>query len=110
MTIARPRPATATVTKKQMVEHIADATKQNRVVVKQIVYAFLNNISSELGKGNRLEFRAFGVFEPKRRRARTANNPRTLQPVQVPPKRTVKFKPGRVMKQALAEPTLSNRK
>ena len=52
----------------------------------------------ELSKGNRLEFRDFGVFEVKARRARRAQNPRTLEKVDVPPKRVVKFKVGRVMR------------
>jgi hypothetical protein len=51
-----------------------------------------------------LEFRDFGVFEVKQRRARKAQNPKTLAPVQVPPKRTVKFKVGRLMKQTLVSP------
>ena len=91
-----------TVTKKELVDRIADATGQKRVVVKKIVQTFLDNISIELGKGNRLEFRDFGVFEVKQRQARMAQNPKTLERVEVPPKRTVKFKVGRVMKQVLS--------
>ena len=87
-----------TVTKKEMVDRIADRTKNKRVVVKQIVQCFLDEIIAELGQGNRLEFRDFGVFETKMRAARTAQNPKTLERVQVPPKRTVKFKVGRLMK------------
>ncbi|MBT3200962.1 MAG: integration host factor subunit beta [Phycisphaerales bacterium] len=87
-----------TVTKKEMVDRIADQTKCKRVVVKQIVQCFLDEIIGELGQGNRLEFRDFGVFETKMRAARTAQNPKTLERVQVPPKRTVKFKVGRLMK------------
>jgi integration host factor subunit beta len=87
-----------TVTKKEMVDRIADLTKSKRVVVKQIVQCFLDEIIAELGQGNRLEFRDFGVFETKMRAARTAQNPKTLERVQVPPKRTVKFKVGRLMK------------
>jgi len=87
-----------TVTKKEMVDRIADQTKNKRVVVKQIVQCFLDEIIAELGQGNRLEFRDFGVFETKMRAARTAQNPKTLERVQVPPKRTVKFKVGRLMK------------
>jgi integration host factor subunit beta len=87
-----------TVTKKEMVDRIADQTKTKRVVVKQIVQCFLDEIIVELGQGNRLEFRDFGVFETKMRAARTAQNPKTLARVQVPPKRTVKFKVGRLMK------------
>ena len=94
----------STVTKKELIDNIADATGEKRVVVKKVVQSFLDSIVVELGKGNRLEFRDFGVFEIKQRRAHMAQNPRTLQPVEVPPKRTVKFKVGRLMKQTLSEP------
>jgi integration host factor subunit beta len=93
----------ATVTKKELIDQIAVATNEKRVVVKKIVQSFLDNIIIELGKGNRLEFRDFGVFEVKERRARKAQNPKTLEPVHVPPKRTVKFKVGRLMKQTLID-------
>jgi len=92
----------ATITKKELIDHIAVATAVKRVVVKRIVQSFLDSIIIELGKGNRLEFRDFGVFEVKQRKARKAQNPKTLAPVQVPPKRTVKFKVGRLMKQTLS--------
>ncbi|MEQ9461686.1 MAG: HU family DNA-binding protein [Phycisphaeraceae bacterium] len=92
----------ATITKKELIDQIADATGQKRVVVKKIVQSFLDSIIIELGKGNRLEFRDFGVFEVKQRQARMAQNPKTLEPVEVPPKRTVKFKIGRLMKQTLS--------
>jgi len=92
-----------TVTKKELVDRIADSTGQKRVVVKKIIQGFLDEVIDELGRGNRLEFRDFGVFETKQRAARIAQNPRTLQRVHVPPKRTVKFKVGRLMKQKLQE-------
>ena len=90
-----------TITKKDSIDQIADATGQKRVVVKKIIQTFLDQIIVELGKGNRLEFRDFGVFEVKERKARMAQNPKTLEPVKVPPKKTVKFKVGRLMKQTL---------
>ena len=92
-----------TVTKKELVDRIADQTTSKRVVVKQIIQSFLDEIISELGRGNRLEFRDFGVLEVKERAARVAQNPKTLQRVHVPPKRTVKFKAGRLMKAKLQE-------
>jgi len=92
-----------TVTKKELIDRIAEQAKTKRVVVKDIVQRFLNEVIAELGQGNRLEFRDFGVFETKSRAPRVAQNPRTMQRVQVPPKRTVKFKVGRLMKQRLAE-------
>ena len=88
----------ATRTKKELVDRVADLTGNKRVLVKNIIQTFLDQIIDELGKGNRLEFRDFGVFETKRRAARIAQNPKTLERVHVPPKRSVKFKTGRLMK------------
>ncbi len=93
----------ATITKKELIDRIADSTNSRRVLVKKVVQRFLDEIIKELGQGNRLEFRDFGVFETKLRKARKAQNPKTLEPVEVPEKRTVKFKVGRLMKQQLSE-------
>ena len=95
----------ATITKKELIDRIAEGTGQRRVQVKRIVQLFLDEVIGELGRGNRLEFRDFGVFETKLRKARKAQNPKTLEPVAVPEKRTVKFKVGRLMKQKLAAMT-----
>ena len=95
----------ATITKKELIDRIAETTNQRRVQVKRVVQQFLDEIISELGQGNRLEFRDFGVFETKLRKARKAQNPKTLEPVEVPEKRTVKFKVGRLMKQRLGDLT-----
>src|SRR6187551_1227560 len=95
----------ATITKKELIDRISDSSQQKRVQVKRVVQQFLDEIVEELGKGNRLEFRDFGVFETKLRKARRAQNPKTLEPVAVPEKRTVKFKVGRLMKQKLGDLT-----
>lgn len=91
----------STVTKKDLIDRIAERTGQRRSDVKDVVQDFLDLVTTELGGGNRLEFRDFGVFEVKERAARVAQNPKTLERVEVPSKLTVKFKAGRLMKQAL---------
>ena len=91
----------ATVTKKDLIDRIAEAEGCKRVLVKRVVQAFLDSIVTELGNGNRLEFRDFGVFESKTRAPRQAQNPKTMEKVPVPSRRTVKFKVGRVMKMRL---------
>ncbi len=92
-----------TITKKELVNRIAERSKQTKVVVKDIVQQFLDEIVQELSVGNRLEFREFGVFEVKERAARTAQNPRTLEKVEVPAKKVVKFKVGRLMRQNVGD-------
>ncbi|MFO1051316.1 MAG: HU family DNA-binding protein [Planctomycetota bacterium] len=87
-----------TVTKKELVNRIAESTGVTKVVAKDVIQAFLDAIIRELADGNRLEFREFGVFETRERAPRRAQNPRTLQRVDVPAKRIVKFKVGRMMR------------
>ena len=91
----------STITKKDLIDRIADEQGHKRVLVKQVIQRFLDAIIDELSRGNRLEFRDFGVFESKIRAARRAQNPKTLDRVDVPSRRTVKFKVGRVMKSSL---------
>jgi integration host factor subunit beta len=93
----------ATITKKELIDRIADKSGLRRIVVKRVIQKFLDEIVDELGTGNRLEFRDFGVFESKVRAARVAQNPKTLERVEVPCKRTVKFKVGRLMKARLGD-------
>jgi integration host factor subunit beta len=93
----------ATVTKKDLIERIADAHSCKRIVVKRVIQTFLDEIVNELSNGNRLEFRDFGVFEARTRAPRRAQNPKTLDKVDVPEKRIVKFKVGRVMQQRLVD-------
>jgi len=95
----------ATVTKKELADRIADALNEKRVLVKDIIQRFLDEMVAELAKGHRLEFRDFGVFEVRTRKPRMAQNPRTLERVLVPVKTTVKFKVGSLLKDRVQKVT-----
>ena len=90
-----------TVTKIELINRITKKTQCKNITAKEIVQQFLDEISAELGKGNRLEFRDFGVFQVKERAARVAQNPRNLEKVHDPAKRSVKFKMGRIMRERM---------
>ena len=87
-----------TTTKKDLINRITESTGTRPTLVKRVVQHVLDDITSELAQGNRLEFRDFGVFETRTRPARTAQNPRTLKKVKVPAKRRVVFRPGKMVK------------
>lgn len=91
----------STITKKDLIDRVSQRTALKRTEVREAIQCFLDEISSTLGEGDRIEFRDFGVFEVRERKERKAQNPRTLEPVMVPAKRTVKFKAGRLMQQAV---------
>jgi nucleoid DNA-binding protein len=91
----------STITKKELVDRIAEVSQIKHVIVKRTVQSLLDEMMIELSNNNRLEFRDFGVFETHTRVARIAQNPKTLEKVKVPAKRCVKLKMGRLMKEKL---------
>lgn len=97
-----------TITKRDLVQLIAEKTNVQQQKAKEVIQSFLDEIIAELANGNRLEFRDFGVFEPRKKAPRLARNPRTGEKIQVPYKITVKFKAGRMMKERLQEAEASS--
>jgi integration host factor subunit beta len=93
----------ATTTKKDLIERVAAETDISRTDVRRAVQSFLDHVIAELARGNRLEFRDFGVFEIRERAGRVAQNPKTLERVAVPPRKSVRFKVGRLMQQSLGD-------
>ena len=98
---ADPGARTMATTKKDLVDRIAESTGAKRTLVKAVVQQFFDEIVAELAKGNRLEFRGFGVFQTKTTPARIAQNPQTLEKVPVPARRRAVFKTGRLTRKAL---------
>jgi len=60
-----------------------------------MVDAFLDVVKDALARGDRIELRGFGVFRVRCRKARTARNPRTGAPVEVPSRDVPVFEPSR---------------
>ncbi len=102
-----PQDSSQTITKRELVQRIADRTGQTKVLVRDVIQHFLDEVSTELVRGNRLEFRKFGVFEVRKRPGRLAQNPKTMEKVPVPAKRIVKFKVGNVLRQSVEERNLA---
>ena len=91
------------MTKNDMVIEIAKETGLRQVDIKRIVQRTLDWIIEVLVTEERIELRNFGVFEVKKRKARKAGNARTGEEVDVPPKRVVTFKPGKLMEEKIAQ-------
>lgn len=71
------------ITKKDLVEQIAERTGLTRVDTKIIVECFLDAVSKALETGMNIEIRTFGRFKIKKKQARRARNPRTNQYINV---------------------------
>jgi nucleoid DNA-binding protein len=71
------------VTKKDIVDAIAERTGLTQVDTKVIVECFLDSIGKSLREGKNIEIRGFGRFKVKEKKARIARNPRTGDMVKI---------------------------
>ncbi len=67
------------------------------------VKAILEAMSDALTQGQRIEIRGFGSFTVNRRPARMGRNPRSGESVAIPEKRVPHFKPGKALREAVAD-------
>ena len=90
------------MTKRNIVQSIAEQLDRSQLETKEIVQKTLDAIINVLAAEGRVELRNFGVFEVKRRKPRQGRNPRNGEKVMVGERVTVTLKPGRVVKQRVA--------
>lgn len=89
-----------TLTKRDLVIEIANATGLVQSQVFDIIQRVLDTVTDTLAKGDTVELRNFGVLEVRLTKPRIGRNPnRPENSVVIPPRATVKFKPGKVMRQ-----------
>ena len=95
------------LTKRELVAQIASETGLTQLevfaVARDDFLRLADGIVDALGAGKHVEFREFGVFEVTTRKARIGRNPnRPEDVVMIPVRRVVKFKPGKRMRDMLA--------
>ena len=90
------------MTKKNIVQAIAEELGLTQLQTRQIVQKTLDAIVHALVEDGRVELRNFGVFEVKWRQSRTARNPRTGEKILVPVRCAVTFKAGQTVQERVA--------
>lgn len=88
------------LTKRDIVVSISNQTGMVQHQVFDVVQRTLDQITDSLARNVAVELRNFGVFQPRLTKPRVGRNPN--QPGSsfvIPPRATVKFKAGKVMRQ-----------
>ncbi len=75
-----------------------DITKQE---AEKGVNIFFNTLKEAIKNGEEIELRGFGSFRIRKRGSRSGRNPRTGEPVKVPSKKVIYFKPSKILKQSI---------
>lgn len=83
------------MTKKQIVKDLSQRYGVDQAVTRKIVQGVLDAVVGSLAEEGRIELRNFGVFEIRHRASRVARNPRTNEPIRLPPRTVVVFQPGK---------------
>jgi nucleoid DNA-binding protein len=87
------------LTKRDLVVRISQETGMVQEDVFTVIQKTLDYMTEALAKGDRVEFRDFGVLEVCIRKPRIGRNPnRPADVVQIPERKVVKFKAGKIMK------------
>jgi len=92
----------ATITKKKLIQVISQQRGVHPNDVRNVIQSFLDAMTEYLAKGDRLEFRDFGVFEIVERKQKIGRNPKNAAvPIVIPARQAVKFTPGKKMKKLI---------
>jgi DNA-binding protein HU-beta len=84
--------------KADIVNRVAELSDVPRSKAVQAVDTILESMKSALAQGKRIELRGFGVFQVRDRKRGVGRNPKTGVEVAITPGRTVRFKPGKDLK------------
>lgn len=89
------------MTKADLVVKIAEKANITKANAERALNAFLETVESTLVKDGKLTLTGFGTFVVEERKARTGRNPRTGAKIQIPATKVVKFRPGKLLKDAV---------
>lgn len=85
--------------KADIVSRVAEESDVPRVKAAAAVDTILEAMKSALSQGKRIELRGFGVFQVRDRKKGVGRNPKTGVEVAIEPGKTVRFKPGKELKE-----------
>ena len=80
--------------KTAFINAVAEKSGLSKVDAKKAVEAFVETVSSELKEGGKVALLGFGSFSVAEKSARKGVNPKTKQPIEIPARKSVKFKAG----------------
>ena len=86
--------------KSELIETV-QAVLENRKQAEMAVNSIVSNIRDALKKGDTVTLTGFGTFKVAKRKARTARNPRTGEPIKIKAKNVVKFTAGKKLKESI---------
>ena len=80
--------------KKELVNSVSEMTGISKSDTKKTFEAMIEAIGAEMQKNGNVIILGFGTFSVKDKAARMSIHPQTMQPLELPAKKVVRFKPS----------------
>lgn len=87
--------------KKALVESLSTKLDITKKQATEFLDAFLEEVTTALTNGDKVDLSGFGKFEVKERAAREGFNPQTKEKIAVPASKKVAFKPAKALKDSV---------
>ena len=87
--------------KAELVAAIAEKTELSKKDSEKALKAFIDVVTEELKKGEKIQLVGFGTFEVSERAAREGRNPQTGETMTIAASKAPKFKAGKALKDAI---------
>ena len=81
--------------KQDFINHVVNQTGLAKTKAEKAVETVFESIKEALTRGERIEFRGFGIFEVRRRKTGIGRNPRNGVEVRITPGQSIRFRPGK---------------
>lgn len=89
--------------KTELINAVAEQAALSKKDSEAAVNAALEVITAALKDGDKVQLVGFGSFEVKKREARVGRNPRTKEAIDIPASKVPVFKPGKALKDVVAQ-------
>ena len=87
--------------KTDLINAIAEKTELSKKDSEKVLKAFIDVVTEELQKGEKVQLVGFGTFEVPERPARVGRNPQTKEQMTIEASKAPKFKAGKALKDAV---------
>src|SRR3954452_25636256 len=89
------------MTKPNLIDQVAEATKGTKKETEQLIDAVLASIPEALVKGEKIDLRGFGSFQVSGKKERQGRNPRTGETLTIAARNVAVFKPSQELSSRL---------
>lgn len=89
--------------KTELIAAVADNAELSKKDAEKALKAFVDVVTGELKKGEKVQLVGFGTFEVSERAAREGRNPQTGKTMKIEACKAPKFKAGKALKDAVNE-------